>query len=62
MVFEARFAGMCQVCDEPIEVGQPIRLAGLDHRGYRHDVCPELAEPARPGYLAPRTSTEEMGY
>lgn len=62
-VFEARFAGTCAVCDEPIEVGQWVRAAGLDHRGYRHDpVCPEAVEPERPGYLTPRTSTDEMGY
>lgn len=62
-VFPARFAGTCSVCDEPIEVDQPIRASGLDHRGYRHyPVCPEAVEPARPGYLTPRTSTDEMGY
>lgn len=61
-VFEAHYPGVCQVCDEPIQAGQLIRLAGADHRGYRHDVCPELVEPERPGFLAPRTTTDEMGY
>jgi len=30
---------------------------------YRHfPICPGAKEEKRPGYLAPKTSTEDMGY
>ena len=62
IVVEARYPGVCSVCDEPFEVGTRIRSAGTRPPTWRHEVCPELAEPDRPGYLAPRTSVDDMGY
>lgn len=63
----ARYPGTCVRCDEPIEVGQgivPVRASeGYGADAWRHagPSCP-VEEPERPGYLAPKTSVDEMGY
>lgn len=62
IVIEAHWPGICTECDEPFEAGTEICLLDEQSSKWRHVTCPELVEHQRPGYLAPKTSVEDMGY
>lgn len=57
--FEAKYPGQCGECFEPIRIGDEVYYDEDD--ALSHATCP-LENGQRAGYLAPKTSTDDMGY
>ena len=62
MAISAKFRGVCTECSEPIDIDEMIeqRPPSVD---WVHVTCPDTEQSwKRPGFLAPKTSVDDMGY